>query len=88
MSTTEIFLIAMVIIFTIPYLTWLAAANQGAHHDHLRQHPARPELHHQRDFHGIAPHGHREHNAHDPDGCAFGCPNAVNPFQVRLMERI
>ncbi len=42
----------------------LAAADQGADHDHLRQHPARQADHHRRDLHGAAADGRREHDAH------------------------
>ena len=41
----------------------LAAADQGADHDHLRQHPAGQGHHHQRDLHGAAADGHCQHHA-------------------------
>ena len=48
----------------------LAAADQGADHDHLRERAARQGHHHRHDLHGPAVDGRREHHAHRADRCA------------------
>jgi hypothetical protein len=48
----------------------LAAADQGADHDHFRQHSARQADHHQRGLHRSAADGGGQHDAHRTNGCA------------------
>jgi hypothetical protein len=66
----------------------LAAADQGADHDHFRQHPARQADHHQRDLHRAAADGDRQHHAHRADGGAEVATGGAADLQNQLSELI